>query len=324
MSIRIPWGAAVGDNATMRPWVLAFGAGLFLAISGAQAEVPTAPPILEISRGPGAERCPDGEWLSSGLAKRLAQEARPPRVPIAERVRVAIERTADGFVATIAAFGMGGGTRRLLDTGEDCAGLGEALLLMLSMIADGRLPPATQPARVSIVPPPERPWEVGASVAGSSGILGTPTLGLGLDVVWHPWQRLATGLSALWLPARGLDRGSGSASFTAVAGMAKVCWGILPFGGRAFPALCAQVGAGALRGEGHGYEQPRSVWVPWLVTGASLDLGLRLHRQVSLAARAGYLLSLRNERFEVVGLDEVHDTSRPGFLATVGALVRLP
>ena len=324
MRIRALRAAAVGDNATMRPWVLAFGAGLLLAVSGARAEVPTAPLTLELSRGAGAERCPDGEWLKGGLAKRLAQDVRPPRAPIAERVRVAIERTADGFVARIAALGMEGGTRRLLDTGEDCAGLGEALLLMLSMIADGRLPPVTPPSDAPIVPPPERPWEVGASVVGSSGILGTPTPGLGLDVLWHPWPRIATGLSAFWLPARGLDRGSGSASFTVVAGMAKVCWGILPFGGRTFPAVCAQAGAGSLRGEGDGYQQARAVWVPWLVAGASLDLGLRLHRRVSLAARAGYLFSLRNERFEVVGSGEVHDTSRPGFLATVGALVRLP
>lgn len=308
----------------MPPWVLAFGAGLLVAVSGARAEVPAAPPSLELSRGPGAERCPDGEWLRSGVAKRLAQDAGPARVPIAEHVSVAIERTADGFVATIAALGMEGGTRRLLDPSEDCAGLGEALLLMLSMIADGRLPPATKPADAPIAPPPERPWELGASAVGSSGILGTPTLGMGLDVVWHPWPRLATGLSAFWLPVRELDKGNGTASFTVVAGLAKVCWGILPFGGRAFPAMCAQAGAGSLRGEGDGYQQPRSVWVPWLVAGASLDLGLRLHRHVSLAARAGYLFSLRNERFEVVGLGEVRDTSRPGFLATVGALVRIP
>ncbi len=323
MRIRSSHAAAVPHHATMPPCVLALGTGLFLAVSGAQAEVSAAPPSLELSRGTGAERCPDREWLASGLVKRLAQNASPAGRPITEHVSVAIERTADGFVATIAALGMEGGIRRLLDTSEDCAGLGEALLLMLSMIADGRLPPVTRPADAPIAPKPERPWELGASAVGSSGILGTPTLGMGTDVIWHPWPRLATGLSVFWLPPRGLDKGRGTASFTVVAAVAKVCWGILPFGGRAFPALCAQAGAGSLRGEGEGYQQPQSVWVPWMAAGASLDLGLRLHRQLSLAARVGYLFSLRNECFEVVGLDEVHDTSRPGLLTTVGVLVRI-
>jgi hypothetical protein len=322
--IRASRAAAGGYDATVSPWVFAVGAGLLLAGSGARAETPAAPPSLQLSRGPGAERCPDAEWLATGVAQRLARNPGASRVPTTEQVSVTIERTPDGFVATIAAVGMAGGTRRLLDTGEDCAGLGEALLLMLSMIADGRPPPATRSAAPPIVPAPERPWELGASAVGSSSILGTPTLGAGLDLVWHPWPRIATGLSAFWLPTRGLAKGSGTSSFTAVAGMAKLCWGILPFGDRAFPAVCALAGAGSLRGEGEGYQQPRSVWVPWLVAGAALDLGLCLHRQVSLAARAGYLLSLRSERFEVVGLEQVHDTSRPGFLATIGVLVRIP
>jgi hypothetical protein len=146
-----------------------------------------------------------------------------------------------------------------------------------------------------------------------------------LDVVWHPWPRIVTGLSALWLPSRTFDKANGTTSFTVIAAMARVCGGILPFGGRVFPALCGEAGSGSLRGAGEGYEGARAVWVPWLVAGGSLDLGLRLHRRFSLAARAGYLFSLRTERFTVGGLGPpVYDTGHPGWTAGLGALVRIP
>jgi hypothetical protein len=269
-----------------------------LLAATAQADAPTAPAIpFDLDRGPGAERCPDRDTLASQVGKRLSQTGSSARVPVADQVSIVIKRTRDGHVATLSALGFEGGIRNLVDTSEDCAGLAEALVLTLSMIADGRpgLPP-----RVANEPPPPRrvrPWELGASAMGSTGILGTPSAGMTVDVVWRPWPRLATGVSALWMPSRSFDKANGTTSFMVLAGMARVCGGILPFGGRVFPALCGEAGAGGLRGAGEGYADATSVWVPWLVAGGSLDLGLRVHRRFSLAARAGYLLSLRSEHF---------------------------
>jgi hypothetical protein len=216
--------------------------------------------------------------------------------------------------------------RRLFDRSEDCAGLAEALALTLSMIADGRPLPATQPRDAPAAARVPRPWEVGGGAMGSTGILGAGSLGLTLDAVWHPWPRLAAGLTAFWMPSRGIDGGPGTVKVTVLAGLASVCFGILPFGGRVFPALCGQFGAGALRGRGdEGYADARSVWRPWLAAGGSLHVGVRVHRWLTLAVSAGRLFSLKDERFTIGGLpDPVYDSGHPGWLGTAGLLVRIP
>jgi hypothetical protein len=292
----------------------------FLLANGQAADAPLA---FDLSREPGAERCPDHETLTTQLQKRLAQTG-AARLPVADKVTVAIKRTRDGYLATVWALGLEGGTRSLLDPTDDCAGLAEAVVLTLSMIADGQpMPPAKAPP-----PPPEpvieRPLEVGAGALASTGMLGAASLGPTLELLWHPWPHLAAGLSALWMPSRAFDNGPGSTDFTLAAGLARLCGGILPYGGRIFPAICAELGAGGLRGQGQGYVDARSVWVPWLAAGGSLGAQVRVHRLVSLFGRVGYLASLRNERFKVGGLAPVHDTGHPGFDGGLGVLLRIP
>ena len=275
---------------------------------------------FDLARGPGAELCPDRDSLAAKVASRLAHGL--SRAPVAERVSVAIVRTDRGYVATVSALGIEKGTRRLVDTGEDCAGLAEALVLMLSMIADGRPIPAAEPPAEPARP--KSPWEVGAGALGSTGILGAPSLGITLDAIWHPWPRVASGLSAFWMPSRAIQGGPGQSQVSLQAGLASVCWGILPFGGRVFPALCGLVGAGALHGEGAKYLDARSVWRPWLATGAALDAGIRVHHRLTLAVQAGRLFSLRNERFTVGGLGQVYDSSDPGWIGRAELLLRIP
>lgn len=295
--------------------------GLLLANEKATGEAPLA---FDLSREPEAWRCPDHETLAAQLGQRLAQGRTSARLPVAEKVSVAIRRTRDGYLATVSALGLEGGTRSLLDPSEDCVGLAEALVLTLSMIADGQPMPPAKPAPPPPAPARERPWEVGAGVLLSTGMLGAASLGPTLELVWHPWPHVAAGLSALWMPARSFDNGPGTTSFTLAAGMARLCGGILPYGGPVFPMVCAEFAAGGLRGEGEGYVDARSVWVPWLVAGGSLGAGVRVHRRVSLLGRAGYLFSLRQERFTVGGLSPVYDTAKPGFDIGLGVLLRIP
>ncbi len=300
---------------------LVFMLGLLLAKASGEA-----PLLFDLSRAPEAERCPDHETLSAQLRQRLAQGGASARLPVAEKVSVDIKRTRDGYLATVSALGLEGGTRSLLDPSEDCAGLAEALVLTLSMIADG------QPVPLAKAPPPppppapqvERPWEVGAGALAATGMLGAASLGPTLDVLWHPWPHVAAGLSALWMPARSFENGPGTTSFTLVAGMARLCGGVLPYGGTLFPMVCAELGAGGLRGKGEGYVDARSLWVPWLAVGGSLGAGVRVHRRVSLLGRAGYLFSLRKERFTVGGLAPVYDTANPGFNLGLSVLLRIP
>jgi hypothetical protein len=306
----------------MKPGLLALGAWLLLAIAASPSAASTPIITFKLERGPGAERCPDHDTIATQVDKRLSQSGGPARVPVVDEVTVAIERTDASYLATISALGIEGGVRSLLDTSDDCAGLGEALVLTLSMIADGR-PPVTPPSHPP-TPGPSRPWEIGAGVMGSSAILDQVSAGVTLDLAWHPWPRVATELSALWMPSRSVENGPGAASFTMVGGSARACAGVVPYGRAVFPALCGQVTAGALRGSGERYEGTRSVWVPWLAAGPTLALGIAVHSRVSLTARGGYLFSLRSERFTVGGIGQVYDSGHPGFEAALGASVRIP
>lgn len=303
--------------------LLAITSWLLLAAGPTPAD-PVTPIAFDLSRDAEAERCPDHETLAGQLERRLAQTGASARLPVADKVTVGIKRTRDGYLATVSALGLEGGTRSLLDPSDDCAGLAEALVLTLSMIADGQPMPPTKAPPALPAPVLERPLEWGAGAFASTGILDAASVGPTLEMLWHPWPRVAAGVSGLWLPGRSFDDGPGTTSFTLAAGMARLCGGVLPYAARVFPTACAEMGVGGLRGKGAGYVDSRSVWVPWLTAGGSLGAAVRVHRLVSLYARAGYLFSLRKERFKVGGLAPVHDTGHPGFDGGLGVLLRIP
>jgi hypothetical protein len=297
---------------------------LLLAAPAATAAPPGAEGApFTLDRRAGTERCPDGAWLAARVAKRGAESRRAPRTDIL------IARTDEGYVGTVSVLGVEGGTRRLLDKSEDCAGLGEALALTLSMIADGQpiaaAPPSEPPAAVRAV----RAWEIGAGAVASADLLGQPSLGITLDAVFYPWPRVAFGLDALWMPGRAIDKAGSTSRVQVAAALAKICWGFLPYDGRVFPALCGNLGGGALRGEGDRalYADARTVWRPWLAAGPALHAGIRLHRRLTFALHAGYLFSLLREHLTVGGADQsypVYESGHPGWTGGAGLLVRIP
>jgi hypothetical protein len=304
---------------------LILGAGIALVAVTAPSEAsPTLGISFDLVRGEGAELCPDRDALATQVAKRLAQSRGSPRTPVAERVAITIEQKGSGYLATVSAIGFDGGIRRLVDQNQDCAGLAEALTLTLTMIADGRpLSTAKQPDE-PVAARPSRPWEIGFGALGSTGIQGSSSLGITLNMVWHPWPQVAAGLTALWMPNRSIERAPGQVNVSVQAGVANVCWGVLPFGGQVFPAICGLFGAGALYGEGEKYEGARSAWRPWMAAGGSLNVGMRLYQRLSLAAFAGRLFSLRDERFTIDRIGQVYESSHPGWIGGLGLQVRIP
>lgn len=310
--------------------ILATVGGFLVAATAGTGRDPS-PVAFELVRGPGTEACPEHDALASRLASALsAPSSRVGRG--AARVAVTITRSADGYLATVATFGPQAGLRRLADHGDDCAGLAEALVLTLSMIVDARpteaaSPPASTEISASLAAvtgaQANPAWQIGASAMASTGILGTATAGVSLDLLWHPWSRIATGLSALWLPARSIGASGGSVRLSLVVTMAKLCAG-MPFNERVVPSACVEAGLGGLRGVADDYQDARSVWAPWAVAGGSAALEVRLSRRVSLAARAGYLLSLRDASFSIGGFGRVYDSGNPGWTASLGALLTIP
>jgi len=315
-------GAGAAHNGAMSSGAFASVVGLLLAAaSPAAADARGIDFALE--RGPGAERCPDRDTLAAKVAEHLAHTQAASRAQVAERVTVTIERTDEGYAATVAALGGEGGRRRILDDeSADCAGLAEALALTLAMIADGKPVVEEDPPAAAAV---ARPWELGAAALGSSGMLGASSLGVAVNAVWQPWPRLTTSLTAFWLPGRSIAVEQSSVAVALAASLAHVCFGLLPYGGRIYPAVCGQLGAGALHGAGDKLEAQRSVWRPWLAAGASMNVGVRVLPRWTLAASAGRLFSLKDQEFVVGGHEgQVYDSGSPGWLGQLGLLWRMP
>lgn len=325
---------------------LIVGGGVILTAVAAPAWADSRPSVsFDLERGPGAELCPDHDSLAAQVEKRLSQSHATPHAPVADRVAITIVRVGGAYVASLSILspdGLDGGTRSLVDTGQDCAGLAEALSLTLAMIADGRPLFATKPSEVpspppapppSKMPPPSagpvasppvhRPWELGMGVLGASNLLGAATVGYGLDAIWHPRPRLVAGVQGIWMPARRIYSTGGVTKVSIEAGLARACWGILPFGGRFFPALCGELGAGVLQGSSENYVDARSAMKLWLAAGAFADAGIRISKSWSVAAQAGALVPLRNEQFTIGQIGPVYESSYLGWLAEIDLRVRI-
>src|SRR5512142_811641 len=133
-----PWP---GHNARM-PIVAPLALQAALLAAAAPPSAATSPIALELTREPGAERCPDRDSLAAEVGRRLMQTGSARPLPVADKVSIAIARTPAGHRAIVTIQGLAGGVRVLADEGEECVGLAEALVLTLSMIADGQPAPA--------------------------------------------------------------------------------------------------------------------------------------------------------------------------------------
>jgi len=334
---------SLGSLRALLVWV-----GISLTAVVASARADSSQGIsFDLARGPGAELCPDHDSLAAQVEQRLAQAS--PHAPIADKVAITIVHAGDAYVASLSILspdGLDGGTRSLVDTGQDCAGLAEALSLTLAMIADGRPlfpakppdvaapPPAPIPPPKPLPPTPVAPpspaihrfWDLGTGILGASNLLGAPTIGYGVDVAWHPRPHLVIGVKGIWLPARTIQTTDGGQTKVSIeAGLARACWGILPFGGRFFPALCGELGAGVLQGSSQGYLDAKSATRPWFAAGASANAGISVSKNWSLAAQAGALFPLRNEQFTIGGLEApaVYKSNYIGWLAEIDVRVRI-
>jgi hypothetical protein len=322
-SARSRFGSAV-QTRSISVRALAVGVGIALvAIPGSVRAAPNQSVAFDLSRGPGAERCPDREALAAQVELRLAQPRESPHAPVADHVEIAVVRSGNNYVATISTLGLDSGTRRLVDTSQDCAGLAEALSLMLAMIADGRPLSAEKPPELVAPIRPRRAWEVGAGVLGAGNILGAPTLGYSVDVLWHPSPHLATGLTGIWMPDRSIERGPGATKVSVEAGLARVCWGILSFGGRFFPALCGEFGAGVLQGAGEGYLDAKSTLRPWLMAGGTARVGIRIYKSLAMMVYGGGLFPLRNEQLTIGGIGQVYESGHASWVAGTVLQVRI-
>lgn len=312
---------------------------------------------VQITRGPGAERCPDAPAIAAAVSTALG---RPGFVRVGSgdaetSFGISIDRGAQGFSASIRATGRRRGERTLTDEGLDCAGLGEALVTLLVIVLDPRTtavtieipsPPASPASSGggSSPPPPEEgpppeddqpppgitaaapsPLRVDAhaSLALTRGLLPETAGGVsgGLRLRTRRPFSLAPGLLYVFEQERGFAPGTVAVSL--LSGSLAGCF--LPLDRPQLPRLsvCLTPMGGALRGSGRGYEAPRSVTRPWFAMGAGAQIDGDLIGPLGWTLGGSVIAPITREKLAIAGLGLVHDPPGIAFVGTLGLRVGL-
>ncbi len=312
--------------------------------------------IVRVSRGPGAEGCPDAATLANAVSSALGRPGLAAATPGASGVHTAFDVTFErlptmrGFSAVLRATGRRSGERTLSEPGDDCAGLGEALATMLVIVLDPRTTAVTIDVPASpplAVPPEEGPTpdeegaprvlpaasgstlrvSAGAGLALTQGLLPEPAGAVRADVGLRGRAPFLLAPGLLYAPEQSRALPPGEVSVSLLSGALAGCY--LPFDRHrdrsALPrlALCVVPMAGALRGIGRGYETPRSVSRPWVAIGAEARLEGDLVGPVGWTFGGAALLPITREKLAVTGLGLVHDPPVVAFVGTLGLRIAL-
>src|SRR6188768_386541 len=195
---------------------------------------------LRVERAPGAEDCAD----AANLGERIARIRGRVDTPKNSHYEVHFSRTADTFSASIHSGPNGEGQRELTGPGPTCASLAQATAVTLALLFDSDEASATRaepeppapaaPPPAVIAPRVEAPPQVAARPPAR--LRGTLSLGAaGLAFVLRPlapafvaemglsYQRVRTGLGALWVPTQSLTLEPGHVDESLLAGTARAC-----------------------------------------------------------------------------------------------------
>jgi hypothetical protein len=284
------------------------------SLAAAQTSTPRA--ALVVTRGDGAQDCPDSVLLAErvrGVAGAQVISAELGSASFKTWVQVAITRNFSGYSAQISTSGLRHGKRALEDLGPSCASLADAIAVTLAIFLDpyaNPLPPPAPPA-VTVSPrspepksqPPEAPQptrfflSAGAGVtlnvlqhampllAASAGLHPTSkwSLSLGGGVVLSDTSASAGGeveLSLTYADLRGCGRALGEAE-------------------RAHLDWCLAAMFGSLRGSGRGYEEDLSKRASWLAAAVGPDIVFPFTRSLSWILTGEVVLPIIRNGFDV-------------------------
>lgn len=276
-------------------------AGLLLP-SLAAAQHPPRRVRLHVSRGVGAERCPDAEALRETVRGRLGYD--PFTDPPTARVELAFVRHGRWLVAELRVGGLEEtpSTPRVLRTrAMGCETLGASSALALSLAIDALpesppapvvsapvvaapvvaapvvsapvvsavpIAPATPVAPPPVVTPPARPergWELGADALMAVNLAPQLSFGARVNAEYRfGLGRVTFGVMAFAPVA--LREANGSVRVSAYLGTVGACVGVSVVSG------CLLVAGGALRGEGFDVGIAHDAVTPFFLAGLRLAL----------------------------------------------------
>lgn len=286
---------------------------------------------LTVLRHESATQCPEGDELRRLALASVAPSSPPPT----HAYRVSFERSRGSYRAEIV-DGTAGRSRRLEDSGADCAALAQAAAVVVATMwgseHDEASPmPATTPSVTEATTPttrvdrdsrsghpgPPRPrksrWVFGAGGALTAAIVRP------LAPAWFAdgaleFAHTSLTVGVLWIPPQRIDVAPGSIDVRLVAGSLRACTFL---GDATEVGVCAKLIAGQLDAAGAGYSSNAQRGRPWFAIEPEVFVDRLLLGPVRSRAAAGATIPLHAEAFYVTGAGTAYDTP------AVGALVLL-
>jgi hypothetical protein len=257
--------------------------GLLLTWPGL-ARAQTAPrATLVVTRGAGAEDCPDADGIAQRVAAITGAQTlqTKPLAPSETWVHLELSRDVGRYAAMLQLRGRHQGSRNLADVSPDCSSLADAVAVTLALFFDSKQTqaPAPKPAlRVEARPPPppvrEPRYAVQLGGGVGFGLLSEPSplATLGIDLTPKGVFRVGVG-GGLALPDR-VRYLNGFTELRLAFGYARGCAEALGKTGGFQLMLCMAPLLGALSGAGNGYDfTTKKRWFWAALTGGPQVLG---------------------------------------------------
>jgi hypothetical protein len=306
------------------------------AVSRAEAAPLSAD--LSVERAAGTEDCPDRESLG-GLVVRIVN----PRGGVSSlggpgsdvRAVVQFSRAGAGYQATLRLAGAKEGERTLTDTAATCTALGRAVAITMALLLDAGLeaaPEAAPPAPAAVAVAPAAPVEAPpratsaflAVTAGPAlGLVGPPSLATGLAFELRLGRRISVELEGQYVAPRATAFDTGQVDVALLAGRTRLC-GAVAADAPVRVALCAEGGAGQLRGQGRGFATANgAAGTAWLGAGGGLQASGVVGRRWILGVSADVLAPLHKSTFSIENRGIAYRSSAVAGLLAVGVGVKL-
>jgi len=296
------------------------GLGVAMAIVAAAPRARARETDLAVTRGAGAEACPDAAQLL-----RLARSSATPE----HAYRVTFTRGETYRVEIVDATS--NRTRRLDDTGASCGPLAQAAAVVLATMwgsearreeddaqtapeppPEPALPPLEQAA-----PPPAPPLPVRAFVAAGGGIadgIVRPAAPAVLVDAGLERGHASFALGGLWLPRQRLDLPPGAVDVQLLAASARACAFLWD---RTRLVACARFFGGGLSASARGFSVDDAATRPWLAMGAELFVSGTLAWPLRYRAAVVAIIPAHQETFAVSNAGVAYETPPFGALLTL-------
>lgn len=291
----------------MTPWLI-LGASLSATVG--------------VERAPSSLDCPSAERLTSAVEAIVGRPLASSEDSKRLSVQVVFTRSEKGYEAHLRLTGAAEGERVLLDRGENCEALADAVAVTLALLFDPAVqsPKAPAPAQ----PQPARPnpglW-LGARFGLGLGLVEGATWvaggAFGLSLGARTWFELGAATSG----SQALAYGSGVVrvrlSYAELSGFHSVTGGAFQLG----PAL--SILGGVTSGAGEGYATTTRASLAYIALAGGARAQIRLAPRLLLSLRVEGVVPLQNQVFSVGYAGPAYQSSGFALVTDLGLALQI-